>query len=140
MNKKGFTLIELMVSIAIMLLLASMLIPAINKIRKNTLQSLYESKKERVLSTSLSWGRENLEKIPQYVKNDYITQKSCDVDCGCVLVRELINQGFLAGDSNGKTELKNPVNKQSMNSIMVCVRYNNNDPKTRKLVSYIVEE
>ena len=140
MKNKGFTLIELMVSIAIMLLLATILIPVVNTVRKNTLKSLYEAKIDRILSTSLSWGRENLIRIPQYVNNEYTTQKSCDKDCGCILVRELINQGYLEGDSAGKTELKNPVNKQSMNSIMVCVRYDNNNPKTRKLISYIVEE
>lgn len=58
MKNKGFTLIELMVSIAIMMILAIMLVPAINAIRKKVLNNLYDTKVEQILSTSQSWGRE----------------------------------------------------------------------------------
>lgn len=140
MNKKGFTLVELMVSIAILMLLSALLIPAVNAIRKKTLEQLYDAKISQILSTSKSWGRENLVRIPQYVNKEYTNQKTCDRDCACVLVRELISDGFLAGDSNDKTELQNPITKKSMNSTLVCVRYDTNNALTRKIISYIVEE
>lgn len=140
MNKKGFTLVELMVSIAIMMILAIMLIPAINSIRKSVLQDVYDTKIEQILSTSKSWGRENLVRIPSHVNKVYTNQKTCDSDCACILVRELINEGFLAGDTAGKTEIQNPITKKSMNTMLVCVRYDNNDAFNRKLISYIVEE
>lgn len=141
MKNKGFTLIELMVSIAIMMILAIMLVPAINAIRKKVLNNLYDTKVEQILSTSKSWGRENLVRIPQFVSSAYTgNEKMCTKDCACILVRELINEGFLAGDKNDKTELQNPINKKSMNGMLVCVRFDNNDAMNRKIVSYIVEE
>ena len=141
MKNKGFTLIELMVSIAIMMILAIMLVPAINAIRKKVLNNLYDTKVEQILSTSQSWGRENLVRIPQFVSSAYTgNEKMCTKDCACILVRELINEGFLAGDKNDKTELQNPINKKSMNGMLVCVRFDNNDAMNRKIVSYIVEE
>lgn len=141
MKNKGFTLIELMVSIAIMMILAIMLVPAINAIRKKVLNNLYDTKVKQILSTSQSWGRENLVRIPQFVSSAYTgNEKTCTKDCACILVRELINEGFLAGDKNDKTELQNPINKKSMNGMLVCVRFDNNDEMSRKIVSYIVEE
>ena len=141
MKNKGFTLVELMVSIAIMMILAVMLVPAINAIRKSILNNLYDTKVEQILSTSKSWGRENLVRIPQFVSSTYTgNEKTCTKDCACILVREFINEGFLAGDSNDKTELRNPRNKKSMNGMRVCVRFDNNDAMNRKIVSYIVEE
>ena len=56
MDKKGFTLVELMVSISIMMLLAVMLIPAINTVRNKVLQQLYDAKIEQILSSSKAWG------------------------------------------------------------------------------------
>ena len=78
MKNKGFTLIELMVSIAIMMILAIMLVPAINAIRKKVLNNLYDTKVEQILSTSQSWGRENLVRIPQFVSSAYTgNEKTC---------------------------------------------------------------
>lgn len=143
MNKKGFTLVELMVSISIMMLLAVMLIPAINTVRNKVLQQLYDAKIEQILSSSKAWGRDNLIRIPQYVNSTYYENdqyRYCDQDCACVLVKELINQGYIAGDSKNKTELKNPLDKKSMNNTLVCVRYDTNDAMTRKIISYIADE
>mgnify|MGYP003436700995 CR=1 FL=1 len=36
--------------------------------------------------------------------------------------------------------IENPKNKKSMNGMLVCVRFDNNDAMNRKIVSYIVEE
>ena len=38
-------------------------------------------------------------------------------------VDELISKGYIVGDKNNKTILKNPVNNEELNNYRVCVRY-----------------
>ncbi len=140
MNKKGFTMVELLASLAIMLLLAIVVIPNINAMRQKTLKQTYDSRVKQVQVAAKEWAGDNLVSVPSNVSRDYSTQRYCDNDCVCISINELIRGGYLAGDKNEKKTLTNPITNEEMNDKLVCVRYDTNDIETREIISYIEGE
>jgi prepilin-type N-terminal cleavage/methylation domain-containing protein len=140
MNNKGFTLIEVLAVIAILAILTIMITPAIINIRNNTLQRTYTSRLSMINNAALDWASDNLVQIPSQVSNTYNanSNNTCDSNCACILVGELINRGYLSGSDNNRQVMTNPINNEVLNDKLVCVRYNNNDVLNRKLVSYMV--
>lgn len=139
MEKKGFTLVEALAVIIILSILALILVPSVNKIRKDILNRTYTSRVNMIKSAALNWANDNLVEVPSHVTSTYFSQTTCDSDCKCVTVQTLIDGNYLSGSDNDRKVMKNPVTKQSMNNKNVCVRYNNNEVLTRKLVAYLVE-
>lgn len=140
MNKKGFTMVELLASLAIMLLLAIVVIPNISAMRQKTLKQTYDSRVKQVQVAAKEWAGDNLVSVPSNVSRDYSTQRYCDTDCVCISIDELIREGYLAGDKNEKKTLTNPITNEEMNDKLVCVRYDTNDINTREIISYIEGE
>lgn len=140
MNKKGFTMVELLAVIAIMALLAIVIVPNISSMKQTTLKQTYDSRVKQVNIAAKEWGIDNLVSVPSNVLRDYTNQSECDNDCVCVSIEELIHTGYLAGDKNQKQTLTNPITNEEMNNLLVCVRYDTNDINTRELISYIVGE
>ena len=66
----------------------------------------------------------------------------CEEDCGDAFIKvgTLIEENYLVGDNDKKTNLINPVNKSSLNEVLVCVKYDSNKIKTRKLEAFIINE
>ena len=140
MNKKAFTLVEVLAVLAIMALLAIVIVPNISSMRQNTLKQTYESRVKQVNVAAKEWAGDNLISVPSNVSKDYTNQNTCDNDCVCVSINELIHTGYLTGDKNQKQTLTNPITNQEMNNLLVCVRYDTNDINTREIISYIVGE
>ncbi len=140
MNKKGFTMVELLAVLAIMLLLAIVVIPNINTMRQKTLKQTYESRVKQVKIAAKEWAGDNLVSVPSNVSQDYTNQTYCDEDCVCVSINELIRSGYLVGDKNQKQTLTNPLTNEEMNDKLVCVRYDTNNINTREIISYIEGE
>lgn len=138
MNKKGFTLIELLVVLAIMSLLALIIVPSINELRQSTLKQTYDNKIKQINTAAREWGSDNLISVPSHVSKEYTDQTDCDDDCVCVSINELVHTGYLSGDKDSKQTVVNPLTNDSMNSLLVCVRYDTNDINKRQLTSYIV--
>lgn len=146
--KKGFTLIELLAVIAILAILSLLTIPNIIETRKEVLENSYQSKVSTITNGAKDWANDNLVQIPSPVTASYAGIKVCNSDCACILISELISRGYVAGDKNeddnghdvGKAIITDPRTGESMNNLLVCVRYDTNDAKTRKIISYIVEE
>lgn len=150
MNKKGFTLTELIAVIAILGILAVIATPAVLLIRRNVISNTLDSKISQIISAAEDYGSRYIMEIPSYVNkecndgaNCCLSSGKCYVendDCLIVLVRSLISQGYLAGDSESKEVLVNPIDGSFLNSERVCIRYDNNNAMKRKIFAYIVNE
>lgn len=139
-NKNGFTMIELLAVLGILVLLTIVIVPNVSSLRKKTLQQTYDNRVNQVKIAAKEWGNDNLISVPPSVSKEYTDQSTCDVDCVCVTIQELIIEGYLAGNKNEKKTLTNPITNKEMNKLLVCVRYDTNNIETRELVSYIVGE
>ena len=81
------------------------------------------------------------------------TDSACNRKPDCVYrkVIALVNYGYLSekntyipeeGDEEeleSQSSIINPKTGESMDDILVCIRYDTNDPMTRQLVSYLVD-
>lgn len=107
--KDGFSLIEVIVSITIVLLLSLLVFPSLIKISNETRQKAYNSKVKIILATAKEWGYDNI--------------NSLSSECSNLFVRDLIKEGYIDGDAEEKTVLKDPLTNGSMNNMIVCVTY-----------------
>lgn len=156
MNKKGLTLIELIAVIAILGILAVIVGPAVLNIRLVVMRNSLDSKIGMIKSAAIEYASDHImEVVP--VTND---NKDCNTSCithkadpakiaaGCkceligthILVKNLIDQGYLAGDSDEKDVLLNPFSEEPLNFSQVFVTFDSTDAMKRKLVAYIKDE
>ncbi len=149
MNKKGFTLTELIAVIAILAILSVITTPAILLIRKTVLSNSLESKLGQILIAAEDYASKNIMEIPSPVTLTCNSGQECcegancyieNEDCLIVLVKTLISQGYLSGDSDNKEILLNPIDNSSLNNEKVCIRYNNNVAINRKIFSYVINK
>ncbi len=76
MNKKGFTLVELLAVIVILALLALVANSSVTNVVRNSKSDLYNAQLELIESAAKTWGAENLDKLPEDGKCSYITLKN----------------------------------------------------------------
>ena len=141
MNKRGFSLVELIVTLAIMSMLVILIIPSIIDFRNDMVNKTYLSRVTMINNAALDWANDNLVLVPSNVleSDNPKCNSSSDNNCACIQVSYLINNGYLSGSDENRTVMKNPITNESMNDKYACVRYNSNDILTRKLISNIVE-
>ena len=60
MNKKAFTLIELLAVITILALLTLIAVPAISKQMDNSKETLYNNQLKNIEESARAWGADNL--------------------------------------------------------------------------------
>ena len=159
MKKNGFTLIELIAVIAILGLMGILVSPAVLKIREDSLRNSLEGKISMIKSAGVEYASDNLmnlhAKVPTtpeeencnkgciesngVIANSSCGTNSCESFCNKILVRTLIEQGYISGDSGNKNELTNPLSNVSLNNAEVCITF---DKYTvdRKIAVYIKNE
>ncbi len=155
MNKKGLTLIELIAVIAILGILALLVGPAILNIRSMVMKNSLDSKIGMVKAAAIEYATEHImEVVPVTAENETcnktcIDNKANDTQvgsCNCeligthLLVKNLIDQGYLAGDSDEKDVLLNPFSNEPLNFSQVFITFDSKDAMKRKLVAYIKDE
>jgi prepilin-type N-terminal cleavage/methylation domain-containing protein len=180
MNKKGMTLIELIAVIAIIAILTLMIAPNILEMRRASIRTTIDNKIKKVRNAAITYAEDNLSSVPNEFSNPNLkyeiryynicmdnksftysdetvdstnldgTGLRCEDYCLVVYIGTLIEQGYLAGDSEDKTQLLNSLDGFSLNDRKVCVRYDtnivtksnrtDNRESTRKLEAYIVDE
>ena len=73
MNKKGFTLVELLAVIIILSLLAVLASTSVTKVIKNSKSDLYDAQLNLIKSAAEAWGSDNINKLPNAGECKYIT-------------------------------------------------------------------
>ena len=117
MKNKGFTLVELLSVIIILVAVSLLVIPAITKSLKDADESLYETQINNIKTGLKNWAGENVFSLPE--EGDKIT----------LTLGELKQSGFI--DKN----IRNPKTEQLFNDNMVLTIENKNGQ-----YHYIVDE
>lgn len=105
LNKKGFTLVEMLAVIAILALVMGLCVMGVVKVRNNALEKMLENKMNDLVGSAVLLGQqsEDLEEV-------------CNIDgevynyCKIVTVKELIEQKYYSSNM----DLKNDVTNNSM--------------------------
>lgn len=126
MNRKGFTLIELIAVITIMSLIAIITTPAYDSISKSIKTRNYESKKNTIKAHTLSY-------VEKYLKNEAYNGTTSKILC--FSVNYLIRNGIISSDNEKDEYIENNITgeKYVNDEIFVKVQYNINK---LKLVGY----
>ena len=117
LNKKGFTLVEMLAVIAILALVMSLCVMGVVKVKNNALEKMLENKMNDLVGSAILLGQqsEDLEEV-------------CNVDgevynyCKIVTVKDLIEQKYY----NSNMDLKNDVTNNSMLCDKLIVYRKNN--------------
>ena len=111
MNKKGFTLVEILSVLVLIGLLLALAIPGINKISSNMKKKSYNKKISLVESAAELWGQDN--KTLLQSSNDCILSDKETVSCYKITVGNLISANYLDSDNNSGNYI-NPIDNSDM--------------------------
>ena len=113
MKKRGFTIIELLATLTILLLVAAILIPTLFNMSDDVKSKQYTSQKELILSAAREYGEDNINSLLS--------------ECTNITIQTLINGGYLKADSDSasdpKTVIKDPRNNEILNDKIICITY-----------------
>ena len=156
MNKKGFTLVELMAVIALLGILVVLVTPSLISLRNNVTNGSLKSKLQTIHSAAIDYAQDRLNLVPSPINASYkLGDKTYNVNCLQVKISTLIEEGYLAvttaytnKDANevndeietNTTKMYSPVDNKDLTEEFVCVRYDINDVNSRKLIAYVYKE
>lgn len=114
MNKKGFTLIELMAVIVILSVIALITTPIVINVISNVRNELSNEQKQIIENAARMWGVKNLsvDDNNQPIKNSEVINS--------IAINDLKYDGFLE-----KKDIKN-INEDEMERAGVCISYDGN--------------
>ena len=98
MNKKGFTLAELIGVIVVLSLICLITVPAIASVLKTNKKSLCETQLNNILAAAKSYASENLLSMPISDEEGKNTRT--------ITIQDLIDNGYIEGN------IQNPVTKE----------------------------
>ena len=108
-NKNGFTIVELIASIVLLLLVSIFAANRIIESDNNSKQKVYNSKIELAKNAAYKYGSDNIDLLGE--------------NCKSITIGSLINKHYLKGDSENGLALINPLNNGSMNNESLCIKY-----------------
>lgn len=114
--KRGFTLVELLASIAIMALIIVISVPAYNSISNTIKTNSLKSKKSMLENATKSY-------IDKYYKDEVNVDGS---DCICFTIKHLIDNNVVSPDNKDNNGLTDPLNGGDLEG-KVCAWYVIND-------------
>jgi len=141
MKKKGFSLIELIIIIAIMGLLIALAVPASLTISKKIKQNMLDAKIEMIESSLVIWAQNNKEIFSDYdscYKNK-VNASSNITQCYSTLIGDLVNNYEIFDEDrivDGDKQLINPITNESINACNVEIFVKNN----RVYAEYITDD
>lgn len=102
--KKGFTFIEVLVTISLLSLLVLFVVPNLIKFSKDTKKDLYDTNIKNINASAREYANDNLDSL----SNDALTIK----------VEDLVKGGYL-------DEVINPISDENMNKCEINLTYDN---------------
>ena len=121
MNRRGFTLVELLSVLVLIGLLLGLAIPGINKISSNMKKKSYSKKVSLVLSAAELWGQDN----KTLLQDDICSINEKKMSCKMVTISSLIENNYLDSDKNSG-EYINPVDNSDMKNCKIFIYIENN--------------
>lgn len=134
--KKGFTLVELLIVIVLIGIISLIIVPNVIETRKKLLEESLETKYKNIESAAIDWAMDNLTSLSLSIDSENNNYTICNY----VSVDTLISRGYIAGDNEDKTILKNPVNDEELNNLNVCVRYDISKGLKNRIMETIIEK
>ena len=132
-NKKGFTLIEIIAVIVILITISLMAVPAVLKLINQNKEEAYNAKKAIVLKQAKQYARDNESFL--YESNKRYFGKVCN----SITIKELLDAGYLneiAENGGSNSHVINPLNNEYMDDENIVVYINSRRPsdKAKKYV------
>lgn len=122
MNKKGFTLIELIAVIVILSLIALIVFPAINSVIKDSKEKAYNEQIASIVKAAKQFSYEHSEVLPAEIEDATSTLQLTCLTSGCTLENgKKVNGGYINED-----ELIDPRNTSKTLDGVVEIKYNSN--------------
>ena len=122
MNKKGFTLVELLSVIVLIGLLIGLAVPGINKISTN-MKKKSDAKKARLIEqAAILWGQDNKTRL-QATRN-CLEEDNNYYNCYKITVEQLIEYNYLDSDNNSG-EFKDTSNNSLKDNCVYVYKKNN---------------
>ncbi len=113
-REKGFTLVELLAVIVILGLLAAIVIPAYNTIKKKAATEMYNNKVEMIKAAAYKYGNDNVNDVAAN-PTDYIN----------IPIATFITTGYLASDSKTENILINPLTNEAISETITIIYVDN---------------
>ena len=127
-SKKGFTLVELLAVIVILITITLMAVPTVLRLIKKNREIAYETKLDTILRQAKQYARDNEDFL--YASN----KKYIQYVCNSITVKQLLDAGYLKElSSNGgnSIHIKNPKTGENMDDLSIIVYINSNDPSNK---------
>lgn len=118
MNKKGFTLVELSLSLALILLLVGFIASRLVNIDGGTKQEMLDAKIEIILDAAKKYGADHIDELKSSETN--LTKRKCTKE---ITVNTLVQMNYLEGDDEYGYQVINPLDNSVMNNEVVCLGY-----------------
>lgn len=121
---KGFTLVELLGVIAVLIIIFMLTVPAVNKIVNNSENTIYDLQINKILDATYDYSLKNLSILPNKYQKNYIT------------LSELIYNGFI-------DPVKNPITSELFSEdYLISIsnvgnKYKNRDKFAKKSGNYL---
>ncbi len=119
MNKQGFTIVELVVSIVLLMVLALLLIPKILDQDTKTKQKIYEEQITLAKNAAYKYGYKIIDDLSS-------------TECTDVTIGTLIKLKYLEGTGDTKFVMENPLTGKSMNNETFCIKFVDNNIEVTK--------
>ena len=125
MNKKGFTLVEVLAVVAILAILIIIVVPSVTSINKSARKKMLANKLETVKQALTLWSQDH-KKCFVYGSDDCLGTCNINAKTCTVTFYEAADEGILKFDVNEEDEktVINPVDNSSLNNNTITITYN----------------
>ena len=124
MNKKGFTLVELLAVILLMALVAVIAFNGVGAISNTIKKGIWENKIELIENGAVRYGEDNIYEMTHFGQNCGAHENCLTVEVGFLLQRNYIATNDR--DEEGNKILINDVTEESVNDTTVNIWLENN--------------
>ncbi len=121
MNKKGFTLVELLSVIVLIGLLLGIGVPGVMRISKKMKERSFNTKKEQIEQAATLWGQDNRTRLSKSTCKVLESSVKKEYPCYKISIEELIKEDYLNSENDDNIEYKNPIDNKDIKGMCVYV-------------------